>query len=77
MKTIAELKSKRFRVYVFGEVERTTNWRGVQKLLWGWSNYDRYTAEERKSFLASAKRTGIVYIDANISCKAINRRASK
>lgn len=71
MKTVSELKSKRFKVYVGGEIERTTNFSGVQKLLVDWSDFPQYTANERKAFMAKSARDGGVYIDANIYCKAI------
>ena len=68
LKTVKELKASRFKVWVGGEVERSTNWKGVQKLLADWSDFPQYTANERKAFMAKAVRDGGVYIDANIFC---------
>lgn len=71
MKTVTELKSKRFKVFVGGEVERTTNWKGIESLLENWSDFPQYTAGERKAFMAKSARDAGVYIDANIYCKAV------
>lgn len=67
--TIKELKSKRFNVWVGGEIERTTNWNGVKALLTNYSDFPQYTAGERKAFMAKSARNAGVYIDANIYCK--------
>lgn len=71
MTTIQELKRKRFKVFVCGEVERTTNWNGIERLLANWSDFPQYNARERKTFMARSARHNSVYVDANIYCKAI------
>lgn len=68
---MSEFKTKRFKVYVGGEVERTTNWKGVERLLELWSDFPRYDAKERKSIRAEWLRRKYVYIDANITAKPI------
>jgi hypothetical protein len=70
MMKISELKQRRFKVWVGGEVERTTNWKGVEKLLNNWSDYPMHDAGTRASIRAGW-RSGIVYIDANITAQAI------
>lgn len=71
--SITELKSKRFKVFVGGEVERTTNWKGVLKLLNNWSDYPHYTQNECEAFMIRSARNNGVYIDVNIYCKAIGK----
>ena len=68
---VSEMKAKRFKVYVGGEVERTTNWKGVEKLMGNWSDVPAYSPAEKASFLKESARKGYVYIDANITAKVI------
>jgi len=70
---VSELKEKRFKVYVGGEVERTTNWKGVEKLMQDLSDVPAYSPAEKAEFLKSSARKGYVYIDADITAKVIGR----
>lgn len=67
---ISELKRKRFKIFVCGEIERTCNFEGVKKLLEKWSDYPRYSSKEKKSFWQRSSWLGVVYIDANITAQA-------
>lgn len=63
-----KLKDRRFKVWVGGEIERTTNWKGVLKLLRDWSDWPLYTASERLRSMNEWRNQRYVYVDANITC---------
>src|SRR5262245_8935650 len=74
---LKRFKTERFRVIVNGEVERTTNWKGVEKLLQDFSDVPRYTAAERAAFFKRSARRGYVYVDADITAQAIGQLDKK
>lgn len=59
---------------VNGELERTTDFLGLLKLLHGYSDFHQYTKKEQRDFIKQSIKNGNVYIDANITCKIINAR---
>jgi len=61
--------SKRYKVMVGGELERTTDGLGLMLLLHKYSDFGSYTAKEKATYLKESLENGWFYIDDNIVVK--------
>lgn len=59
----------KYKVYVGGEKERTTDVLGLLQLLADYSDFFQYTKKEKTKYLKDSIKEKTFYIDANITCK--------
>lgn len=69
MKILNGILAKRFRVYVGGELERTTNFNGVYKLIALYTDFFEWNSQEQIAYWKEALKTKQLYIDTNITIK--------
>lgn len=62
-----KLLGKRFKVWVGGEVERTTNFLGLLGLLHRFSDFFEYTPAEQRATVKEWLNSRRVYVDVNIT----------